>query len=95
MTVKSLEKVAIEYTKAYLSLVRAYDAGEKVRSLDEFDPKHMAWENRVYHAEERRDIAIDKLKNESIRFSIAKLGIESKVPDDVKEFLKYISKRKE
>lgn len=87
-SIKALEKAAITYAKSYLTLVRAHEDAEKVRGLDEFDPKHIAWENKVYHAEQRRDKAIDNLKSASIEFGVKKLKM--RIPNDVKEFLKYL-----
>lgn len=38
-----------------------YDDVDKVRGLDEFDPKHIAWENRLFFAENEKEAAKDAL----------------------------------
>ncbi len=48
---------------------KAYDAIETVRGLDEFDPKHCAWETRLFNCEKRVEAAKEKLKKLSLRLS--------------------------
>lgn len=52
---------AKQYKAAVAKYLRAYDGVDKVRGLDEFDPKHVAWENRVWHAENAKDLAKELL----------------------------------
>jgi hypothetical protein len=56
--------------------MQALDAAKKVRGLDEWNPKHIAWENRVFMAELRRDIARDELLLAGIQHGIGVLGVE-------------------
>lgn len=51
-----LVKLASEYAKASARLSSVHDDAEKMRSLDEWDPKHTAWERRLYRAECQRDV---------------------------------------
>lgn len=53
--------VAREYGKAVERVMKIHDQGEKVHGLDEFDPKYVSWENRLFYAERARDKARDHL----------------------------------
>lgn len=56
-TAKQLFQLAVEYKSLARLHRKAYDGVEAVQGLDEFDPKHVAWENRVFRAERRAETA--------------------------------------
>jgi len=53
----TMYELAKKYRTAHAKWGKIYDQVETVRGLDEFDPKHMAWERRLYNAECKRDTA--------------------------------------
>lgn len=53
----TLHELAQKYKVAYDRWCKIYDQIDRIRGLDEFDPKHMAWESRLYRAECKRDEA--------------------------------------
>lgn len=63
-----------EHGRLLVSLQRAYDAVEKVRGLGEWDPKHVAWENRVYNAERRVDVSMSVLKAACAYYHLSRAG---------------------
>ena len=62
-------KLAMEFGKARLHWLKVYDEVETVRGLDEFDPKHCAWENKLFRADQRKEKARDKLLMASEKYA--------------------------
>jgi hypothetical protein len=53
----ALLSLARKYGEAAAKWGIIYDAVDKVRGLDEFHPKHMAWEKSLFRAECKKDVA--------------------------------------
>ena len=60
-TARDLVALARAYKTAHLKWSAEYDRVGEVRGLDQWDPKHMKWENAVYRAENARDLAKEVL----------------------------------
>lgn len=58
-----LYDVAAAWNVARSEYLAAYAVQDSIRKLDEFHPKHCAWENRVHAAEKAMEKALDEFKN--------------------------------
>jgi DNA-binding MarR family transcriptional regulator len=67
---KKLEQAAFNYARARSKYLHIYDQMDTVRGLDEFDPKHMAWETRLFNAEQAREKMRDILLHTAVLFSL-------------------------
>lgn len=60
---------AYTYGKARLKYLKVYDQMDTVEGLDEFHPKYVRWENRLYKAEQAKDKAKQELLDVSFEWS--------------------------
>jgi len=74
ITAKVIAKLAEDYSKAYWRWNKVYDGSEKVRGLDEWHPKHTAWERKEYIAEQQKLLAKEILLRASIKWKSPSLG---------------------
>jgi hypothetical protein len=60
-TLEGLLGLVNEYSCAFAAYHKASDEGEAVRRLDEWHPKAVAWESKLYKAEWALELARGKL----------------------------------
>jgi hypothetical protein len=58
-----LNRLAIAYGKARAKYLVVVDQVDKVRGLDEFNTKHMAWERRLFRVEQQKERTKESLLN--------------------------------
>jgi hypothetical protein len=61
-TKADLLRLGKDYAEAWFKHDRVHADVDKVRGLDEWDPKHVAWENRLWKADCKRELAMEILK---------------------------------
>lgn len=60
---------AYTYGKARIKYIKVYEQMDTVDGLDEFDPKYVRWENRLYRAEQAKDKAKQELLDAAMEWS--------------------------
>lgn len=60
---------AYTYGKARLKVLKIYDESDKIDGLDEFHPKAVKWENKLYKAEQAKDKAKEILLEAAMEWS--------------------------